>query len=80
MAVSSSGEKKSEDQKKKKSTSVGSAVSAVWVAYQVFDVLPDQADIPGGGSKLSTFFFSFSGMMIVLISRISIPNVGSRNL
>jgi hypothetical protein len=79
MAVSSSGEKKSEDQKKK-STSVGSAVSAVWVAYQVFDVLPDQADIPGGGSKLSTFFFSFSGMMIVLISRISIPNVGSRNL
>lgn len=79
MAVSSSGGKKSEDQKKK-STSVGSAVSAVWVAYQVFDVLPDQADIPGGGSKLSTFFFSFSGMMIVLISRISIPNVGSRNL
>lgn len=47
--------------KKKKSTSVGSAVSAVWVAYQVFDVLPDQADIPGGGSKLSTFFFHSRG-------------------
>lgn len=60
MAVSSSGGKKSEDQKKK-STSVGSAVSAVWVAYQVFDVLPDQADIPGGGSKLSTFFFHSRG-------------------